>query len=188
MNDSRSPVLYHLSTRSRSSTSGMKSLPMPSTLYWMLGCSSFRLSGCARIEPCGSAPITLTCGLCFFRPLARPVTVPPVPTPATMAVMRPPVCSQISSAVPYSCARGLSELLYWSRMWPLGIFLSRRLATLICDSGTVPGSLRWGGDDGGANYPQYGYLLGRHRLRKRDNRLVAFNGTDEGKSNTTAPI
>ena len=110
--DSRSSVLYHTSIAPRSSTSGMKSYPIPSTLYASFACSWFNDSGKARIEPNGSAAMTLMFGLCFFSPLDKPVIVPPVPAPATIALICPEVCFQISSAVPCSCARGLSLLAY----------------------------------------------------------------------------
>ena len=51
------------------------------------------------MEPGGSTPTTWIDGSCSFRYLAIPDSVPPVPAPATKAVMRPSHCSQISGAV-----------------------------------------------------------------------------------------
>ena len=42
-----------------------------------------------------------------------PVIVPPVPTPATKWVMRPPVWRQISGPVECSCAQGFQRFAYW---------------------------------------------------------------------------
>ena len=39
-----------------------------------------------------------------------PVSVPPVPTPATNATMSPPVCSSSSSAVVSACASGIGRV------------------------------------------------------------------------------
>src|SRR5207237_1311670 len=49
-------------------------------------------------------------------PASRPssMIVPPVPIPITACVTRPSVCSQISGAVPASCARGFASFEYWS--------------------------------------------------------------------------
>ena len=43
-----------------------------------------------------------------------PTMVPEVPTPATKWVTRPPVCFQISAAVPSSCESGFAGFEYWS--------------------------------------------------------------------------
>ena len=50
MKDSLSTVLYHLSTKDLSKTVGIKSYPIPSTLYDVTSVL-FNSSGCANIDP-----------------------------------------------------------------------------------------------------------------------------------------
>lgn len=61
----RSSVLYHLSTTSWLRTSGMKSYPIPSTLYPSFMPSWFNVSGSAKILPLGSAAMILMSFLCL---------------------------------------------------------------------------------------------------------------------------
>ena len=58
----------------------------------------------------GSTATASNAGLRCFRVCATPVTVPPVPTPATSASTRPSVSSQISTAVVSRCTAGLAGL------------------------------------------------------------------------------
>ncbi len=55
-----------------------------------------------------------------FSTRPTPVSVPPVPTPTTMASTLPPVSFQISSAVVRSCTSGLAGLSNWAGMTALG--------------------------------------------------------------------
>ena len=59
-----------------------------------------------------------------------PVTVPPVPTPATKWVTRPPVCSQTSGPVVRTWASGLARLSYWLASQAPGISSVSRRTTL----------------------------------------------------------
>ena len=58
-----------------------------------------------------------------------PVIVPPVPTPHTKCVIRPPVCAQISGPVVSYCDCGLSGLWYWSGFHAPGISRASRSDT-----------------------------------------------------------
>jgi hypothetical protein len=82
-----------------------------------------------KIDPSGSAPTTSRSGFCDLRYLATPVIVPPVPTPATKAVMRPSVWRQISGPVVASWAAGFSSLKYWLGWNAPGISSVSRSAT-----------------------------------------------------------
>ena len=57
-----------------------------------------------------------------------PVSVPPVPTPATTASTAPPVSRQISSAVVARCAAGLAALSNWPSTKACGISRARLVA------------------------------------------------------------
>ena len=85
--------------QSRFKTSGIKSYPIPSTIYPVTSVS-LRLGGRARIDPNGSTPITFTFGRYFFKHFAVPVMVPPVPAPPMKTSILPFVCSRSSRAVP----------------------------------------------------------------------------------------
>ena len=61
-------------------------------------------------EASGSTAMACTDGLYFFNPLAVPLMVPPVPTPATKKSTFPSVSFHISSAVVCTCASGLAGL------------------------------------------------------------------------------
>lgn len=65
-------------------------------------------------EADGSTATTLTPGLRDLRYLPTPVTVPPVPTPATKMSTLPSVSSQISGPVVRKWASGLA----WFTNWP----------------------------------------------------------------------
>lgn len=97
---SLSPVLNQSSIISGflSITLGTKSYPVPSTKY-----GSFlvlRVYGIAKIEPCGSTPITLTPGINSFNFLAIPQMAPPVPVPMKTAVNLLSQAQAISAPVP----------------------------------------------------------------------------------------
>jgi len=68
---------------SRAQVLGMKSYPIPSTLYDPPG--TLRVPGRARMLPIGSAPTIIVLGLLSLIFLAIPAIVPPVPTPMTTA-------------------------------------------------------------------------------------------------------
>ena len=53
-------------------------------------------------------------GSCRLRSRATPANVPPVPTNSQNASMSPPACSQISEAVPSSCAAAFPSRWKWS--------------------------------------------------------------------------
>ena len=61
----------------------------------------------------GSTHTTWQSAFFSLRYRAQPLSVPPVPAPATKASHTPPVCSQISGAVVVRCASGLSSLSNW---------------------------------------------------------------------------
>ncbi len=61
-------------------------------------------------ESSGSTATASKSGLRGLRAWATPVTVPPVPTPATTASTSPSVSCQISSAVVWRCTSGLAGL------------------------------------------------------------------------------
>ncbi len=83
------------------------------------------------IEDSGSAPMTVTePPEASFRYPPVPVTVPPVPTPATKWVIFPPVCSQISGPVVRTWASGLARLSYWLASQAPGISPVSRVTTL----------------------------------------------------------
>ncbi len=67
--------------------------------------------------------------------------VPPVPTPATKWVIRPPVCSQISGPVVRTWASGLAGLSYWLASQPPGISSASRWTTWKRWSGCSLGSV-----------------------------------------------
>ncbi|MDT4876726.1 hypothetical protein FQZ97_1121810 [compost metagenome] len=101
-------------TRVKSEIWGRKSSPMPSTsqlpdlvlsvpslMYWV------------RMEPTGSASTISVCGECSAKQRDRPVMVPELPQPNTMASNWPSIWRKISGPVPNSCAAGLSGLPNW---------------------------------------------------------------------------
>ncbi len=61
-------------------------------------------------EEAGSTATATIAGLCLFNPVAVPLIVPPVPTPATKISISPSVSSHISRAVVCSCIAGLAGL------------------------------------------------------------------------------
>lgn len=77
------------------------SLTVPSSMYWV------------RIEPTGSASTSSVCGEALAKARDRPVMVPELPQPNTMASSWPSICARISGPVPNSCAAGLSGLPNW---------------------------------------------------------------------------
>ena len=77
----------------------MKSSPMPSTSQLPGVTFLFSFTSGARMLPTGSASTICIFGLRSFRYLPMPLTVPPLPTPATNASILPPICSQISGPV-----------------------------------------------------------------------------------------
>ena len=96
------PILTISSIMSLLSTPGTKPAPMP-WILWGPGTppDSTGLSS-------GSTAIILKSGLRALITSAMPVSEPPVPTPLTTASTRPPVSSQISSAVVRRWASGLA--------------------------------------------------------------------------------
>ena len=92
-NDSRSLTASTRSGTEGSKVAGQMSSPTPSTRYG-------RPVPPEYTEPCGSAPTTVTRPpLTSLRYFPVPQIVPPVPMPATNAVIRPPVCSHSSGPV-----------------------------------------------------------------------------------------
>ena len=79
---SASPIRIHSSTTWPFNVLGTKSSPIPSTFHG-------RGASPERTEPSGSAPMTLISGFCSFKYRPTPEMVPPVPTPATNAVILP---------------------------------------------------------------------------------------------------
>ena len=67
----------------------------------------------ARVEPTGSAKMISASEPTLLRNRAVPVMVPPEPMPATSASIRPPVCSQISGPVVFTCASAFASLANW---------------------------------------------------------------------------
>jgi hypothetical protein len=101
-------------TRLKSEIDGRKSSPMPSTSQLPdLSLSVPSLMYSARIEPTGSASTSSVCGDSLAKARDRPVMVPELPQPNTMASRSPSICSRISGPVPNSCAAGLSGLPNW---------------------------------------------------------------------------
>jgi hypothetical protein len=87
---------------------------MPSTIQLAdLSLSAPRLMYSSRIEPTGSASTSSVCGECAAKQRDRPVMVPELPQPNTMASSLPSICARTSGPVPSSCARGLSGLPNW---------------------------------------------------------------------------
>ncbi len=75
----------------------------------------------SRGEPAGSTATILTAGFRAFRYSPTPVTVPPVPTPATKMSTFPSVSSQISGPVEALWAAGLAGFTNCPGMKPPGI-------------------------------------------------------------------
>ena len=73
--------------------SGTKPAPMPWILWPPAGLPA------RTCDSAGSTAKALTSGFCSFRNLAVPEMVPPVPTPATIAVTVPSVSAQTSGPV-----------------------------------------------------------------------------------------
>jgi len=78
-----SSVLYHISTLTLAHVLGIKSYPIPSTLY-AYPCT-FNYPGNAKTLPIGSAPTIMVLGLFSLNLRAIPAIVPPVPTPTITA-------------------------------------------------------------------------------------------------------
>ena len=72
----------------------------------------------------GSTATTLTLGFFSLRNVPVPVTVPPVPTPATKKSTFPSVSSQISGPVVALWTAGLAGLTNWPGMKLLGVSLA----------------------------------------------------------------
>ena len=83
---------------------------MPSTAQLPASIISPVLTKGASTEPTGSARIISVFGdaRCMKRPM--PVSVPPEPTPTTIASTSPSICRRISGPVVVSCASGLAGL------------------------------------------------------------------------------
>jgi hypothetical protein len=100
-------------TSERSQLSGTKSSPMPSTSQEPAVPSLPVFTFSTSTEPLGSASTIFVVGDTFFMKRPMPVSVPPEPTPQTMASIWCSICRQISGAVPVSCASGLAGLANW---------------------------------------------------------------------------
>ena len=87
------------------SVSGTKPAPMP----WILCAPATPLD--RTEEPAGSTATTLTLGFWLLRYSPTPVSVPPVPTPATKMSTVPSVSFQISGPVVARCAEGFAGLV-----------------------------------------------------------------------------
>jgi len=94
------------------------SLSVPSLMYW------------ARIEPTGSASTSSVCGECCAKQRDRPVMVPELPQPNTIASSPPTslIWRRISGPVPNSCAAGLSGLPNWLMKYAFGVSRAMRAA------------------------------------------------------------
>ena len=116
-------------TRLKSEMSGRKSSPMPSTSQLPdLVLSTPSLMYWVRMEPTGSASTSSTCGAALAKKRDRPVMVPELPQPKTMASMSPSIWRQISGPVPCSCAAGLSGLPNWLTKYAPGVSAAMRAA------------------------------------------------------------
>ncbi len=67
----------------------------------------------ASTEPSGSARIIVVLGEARRMNRPMPVSVPPEPTPTTMASTSPSIWRRISGPVAVSCACGLAGLANW---------------------------------------------------------------------------
>jgi len=72
-------------------------------------------------ESLGSTATIFISGLCAFKPSPTPLTVPPVPTPATKISTLPSVSRQISWAVVSTCLAGLAGFSNCCRMMEPGV-------------------------------------------------------------------
>ena len=93
----------------------MKLAPMP----WIL-CGP-AVPSVSSGESLGSTPTIWTEGLRDFSTRLTPVTVPPVPMPATKMSTLPSVSAQISSAVVFSWIAGLAGLPNWLAETAFGV-------------------------------------------------------------------
>ena len=82
-------------------------------------------------EESGSTAATFTAAFCDLRYRPTPVTVPPVPTPATNQSILPSVSAQISGPVVSKCALGLAGFTNWPGTKPPGICLASSSALAI---------------------------------------------------------
>ena len=102
---------------------------MPSTIQLAdLSQSVPRLMYSSRIEPTGSARISSVCGDFCAKQRDRPVIVPELPQPNTIASSSPSICRRISGPVPNSCAAGLSGLPNWLMKYAPGVSRAMRSA------------------------------------------------------------
>ena len=108
-----------------SSTSGTNPAPIP----WIL-CGP-PLPSERTGEVAGSTATILISGFCSFRYSPTPVSVPPVPTPATKKSTLPSVSFQISGPVVALCAAGFAGFTNCPGMKLLGISLESSSAFAI---------------------------------------------------------
>ena len=116
-------------------TSGTKPAPMP----WILWGPAVPFVSTG--ESAGSTATTLTPGFFSFRYSPTPVTVPPVPTPATKASTAPSVSRQISRPVPALWAAGLAGLTNWPAIKLPGISFASSSALAMAPFIPLPPSV-----------------------------------------------
>jgi hypothetical protein len=111
--DSPSWTVTNSSITEKSTVRGMRSSPIPSTLYGTAATRCPVRANGARMDPSGSTATTRVEGDRALKNLPIPLTVPPVPMLATTASTRPSRASRISGPVVSKCAWGLASFSYW---------------------------------------------------------------------------